>query len=77
MKPTLLAVGVAVLVSLMLVPVGDDEVRMWLPFFYDVGWLPWNTTYWRILWSPFILQTVFAAVLLAVTVNLLPRRPPK
>jgi hypothetical protein len=80
MKRTLLAVGIAVLVSMMAVPNGvyysgsGYRIQMWLPFFFDTHWLAWNTSGWRILWSPFILQTVFAAVLLAVIVNLEPRR---
>ncbi len=77
MKRTLRAVGVAVLVSMMLVPVGDFEVRMWLPFFYDTGWLRQDTGGWGIHWSPFILQTVFAAVAATVIANLFPRRPRK
>jgi hypothetical protein len=72
MKRTLLAVGVAVLISMMLIPRGDygGPVRMWLPWFYDTQWLPWNTEDWEILWTEFFLQTVFAAVLFAVLVNL-------
>jgi hypothetical protein len=71
MKRTLLAVGVAVLVSMMLTPRGPyRRIEMWVPFF-------WDTDYWRILWTPFILQTVFAAVVAAVIVNLFPRRPRK
>jgi hypothetical protein len=79
MKRTLLAVGVAVLISMMLIPHGDygGPVQMWLPWFYDTHWLPWNTEDWEILWTEFILQTMFAAVLFAVLVNLLPRRPRK
>jgi hypothetical protein len=75
MKRTLLAVGVAVIVSMMLIPRGDNYgVRMWLPFFYDTDWLPWNTTDWGVHWSAFILQTIFLALLLVVIVNLEPRR---
>lgn len=79
MKRTLLAVGGAIPVSMMLVPVGDFEVQMWLPFFYDTGWLPehWRTRSWGIHWSVFILQTIFAAVAAAVIANLFPRRPRK
>jgi hypothetical protein len=77
MKRTLLAVGIAVLISMMLIPVGDYRVRMWLPFFYDTAWLPWDTRRWDVLWTPFILQTVFGAVAAAMIVNLLPRRPRK
>jgi len=75
MKRTLLAIGIAILASMMAVPIGfwwsDDRgnrgynIKMLAPFFFDPA---------EILWRPFILQTVFAAVLFAVIVNLLPRR---
>lgn len=82
MKRTLLAIGIAVLVSLMLVPYGSPDVHsmdMWLPFFISMNWLPesWNVRDDRIMWTPFILQTVFVAVAAAVIVNLFPRRPRK
>lgn len=72
MKRTLLAVGVAVLVSLMLVPRGyhteyyASSVQARLPFFLDSNW--------AILSEPFVLQTIFLSVLAAVIVNLFPRR---
>ena len=75
MKRTLLAVGIAVLASMMLIPRGDDGIHIWLPFFYDAHWLGNQASNWEINWDAFILQTVFAAVFLAVLVNLLPRRP--
>ena len=77
MKRTLLAVGIAVILWMMLIPRGDYGVHIWLPFFYDTQWLGFSARNWRINWSAFILQTVFAAVLFAVLVNLLPRRPGK
>jgi hypothetical protein len=77
MKRTLLAVGVATLISMMLIPRGNYKPQMWLPFFYDTHWLPGWAYYWRILWTPFILQTVFAVIAAAVIVNLFPRRPRK
>jgi hypothetical protein len=74
MKRTLLAVGIAIILSMMLVPRNcnwywywppHSPVQLHAPFFYrgcgvDV--------------TGFILQTVFAAVLFAVVANLLPRR---
>jgi hypothetical protein len=76
MKRTLLAVGVAVLVSLMFVPDQDwlgckicvvVDRSVFAPFF--------SVT--RIDWGPFTLQTIFLSVLGAVLVNLLPRKPKK
>ena len=78
MSRTLLAVGIAVLVSMMLVPRSRFEYGVyyapseWLPFFLGsphVGQL--------IHWGHFALQTLFAAILLAVLVNIFPRRPRK
>jgi hypothetical protein len=74
MKRTLLAIGIPVLVSMMLVPHGADyygggyHIQRWKPFFVDVG--PHRV----VLWTPFILQTIFAAVAAAVIVNLWPRK---
>jgi hypothetical protein len=69
MKRTLLAVGIAIILSMMLIPRADIYGgHIWLPFFYETRNL-------KIHWSEFILQTVFAAVLFAVLVNLFPRRP--
>jgi hypothetical protein len=39
----------------------------WLPFFIASKW-------WQILWTEFVLQTVFLAVLAAVLVNIPSRR---
>jgi hypothetical protein len=75
MKRTLLAVGIAVILSMMLMPRADTYgVHIWLPFFYDTQWMGYKARNLEIHWSGFILQTVFAAVLFAVLVNLWPRR---
>lgn len=81
MKRTLLAVGVAVLVSLMFVPRGyyfGSGGPPRVPFFFI-------DTSGVIYWGPFALQTIFLSVLAAVIVNLrwadlhlrqlFPRRP--
>jgi hypothetical protein len=79
MKRTLLAVGIAILVSMMLVPRNSfwywywpphSPVQLRAPFFM------WRRDY-PVDITGFIWQTVFAAVLFAVIVNLLPRRPRK
>ena len=67
MKRTLLAVGIAVLASLMWIPeytpyVGRYRVSILSPNQHDIDW------------SQLILQTIFAAVVAAIIVNLLPRR---
>jgi hypothetical protein len=66
MKRTLLAVGIAVLVSMMFVP-HDSAIGIWRgPFFLasiDI-----------IRWDLFVLQTIYVAVLFAVIVNLWPRK---
>jgi hypothetical protein len=75
MKRTLLAVGIAILVSMMLVPRNSfwywspqsHPVQLRAPFFMWWSDYPADMT-------GFILQTVFAAVLFAVIANLLPRR---
>lgn len=78
MKRTLLAVGIAVLISMMLVPVAREEVAFIgalitvanvRPFFFLIN------CSCNVLWTPFALQTAFAAVLAAVIVNLFPHRP--
>jgi hypothetical protein len=77
MKRTLLAVGIAVLVSMMLAPHGDKSgVDGWGLFFswyyldYSAaeGW-DW-TGRSKVMIDMLILQTVFLAVLAAVLVNL-------
>jgi hypothetical protein len=74
MKRTLLAVGVAVLASLLFVPYGGMH--------YGVRFNRGRGTFWDvpcdlIAVTPLILQTVFVAVVAAVIVNLLPRKPRK
>jgi len=61
----MLAVGVAVLISMMLVPSSPYEL---LPFFVRGRWES------HILWTEFILQTVFLAVLFTVLANISWRR---
>ena len=84
MKRTLLAVGFAILVSMMFVPYGgtndhrnwNDKFGMFVrsyysfrsPFFVDSQGYP-------ILLPELIVQTTFLAVAAAVIVNLFPRRP--
>jgi hypothetical protein len=62
MRRTLLAVGFAVLASLLHVPEGypDGTIHHWRPF-WEGG---------HILVTPLILQTVFAAVALALVVDI-------
>jgi hypothetical protein len=68
MRRTLLAIGIAVLVSMMLVPRGASmEMYERLPFFVSSNY--------AIAWPAFILQTIFVSVGAAVLVNL--RAPPK
>src|SRR4051812_44108556 len=76
MRRTLLAVGIAVLVSLLFVP--SEEWGFW-----GWGWRQpfWEVTpqEWRSFWPNMIAQTVFLAALFAVIVNLRKtwRRHPK
>ena len=68
MRRTLLALGIAVLVSMMLVPRGASmEMYERLPFFVSSSY--------AVAWPAFILQTIFVSVGAAVLVNL--REPPK
>jgi len=68
MRRTLLALGIAVLVSMMLVPRGASmEMYERLPFFVSSSY--------TVAWPAFILQTIFVSVGAAVLVNL--REPPK
>jgi hypothetical protein len=78
MKRTLVAVGIAVLLSMLLVPRGyvyiaryhrtEGDIRQLLPFFVHS---PYG---WEVLWQAFIMQTIFLAVLAAVIVNVRWRR---
>jgi hypothetical protein len=68
MRRTLLALGIAVLVSMMLVPRGASmEMYERLPFFVSSSY--------PVAWPAFILQTIFICVGAAVLVNLC--GPPK
>jgi hypothetical protein len=67
MKRTLLAVGIAVLISTLCVPCYGINTYG-VPFFHEY------CTGIRIIWAKFFLQTIFLAVLFSVIVNLLPRR---
>jgi hypothetical protein len=63
MRRTLLAIGIAVLVSMMLVPRGAGmEMYERLPFFVSSSY--------AVAWPAFILQTIFVCVGAAVLVNL-------
>jgi hypothetical protein len=86
MKRTLLAVGVAVLASLLLVPqyTGSRPNRQGIISFggpWEYEHQIWRQPFfclnhgWEIQWDLFALQTVFAAVAAAVIVNLIPHRP--
>jgi len=74
MKRTLLTVGVAVLISMLFVPYGGMHHGV---IFNSGRGTFWNVPYDLIAVTPLILQTIFAAVAVAVIVNLLPRRPRK
>jgi hypothetical protein len=63
MRRTLLAIGISVLLSMMLVPRGADmEMFERLPFFMSSSY--------AVAWPAFILQTTFVCVGAAVLVNL-------
>jgi hypothetical protein len=63
MRRTLLAIGIAVLLSMMLVPRGAEmEMYERLPFFVSSSY--------PVAWPAFILQTIFVCVGAAVLVNL-------
>jgi len=84
MRRTLLAVGIAIILSLMLVPrwqcswyratgqlVCGGNTKAWLPFFVN------SPLGMYINWQQLWLQTFGLAVAAAVVVNLFPRRPKK
>ena len=73
MKRTLLAVGVAVLVSTMLVPDMYWRSCTVCVVVGRSGFTPFFLVN-RIAWGQFTLQTVFLSVLAAVLVNLVPHR---
>jgi hypothetical protein len=82
MRRTLLAIGFAVLVSMMLAPHGSKNgfVRGWGPFFSENGFSAQNFAYHdvgRVMIDMLAVQTVFVAVLFALVVNIRWRRPGK
>ena len=54
----------------------DEKPYPYVRLKFD-GQPPGWAHYWRILWTPLILQTVIAVIAAAVIVNLFPRRPRK
>ena len=68
MKRTLLAVGVAVLASLMYIP-ENHGVHHHVPIIFP--------NHYGVEWGQLIVQTIFLAVLAAVIVNLFAPRPKK
>jgi hypothetical protein len=78
MKRTLLAVGIAVLISMLLVPYGRIDVVGGLGeprWFSPLFWPPPDHWYHEILWIRFYAQTAFVTLLAVVLVNILPHRP--
>jgi hypothetical protein len=65
MKRTLLAIGVAVLISMLCVPCFFGCDTYCVPFFHVSAHIS----------QKFLLQTIFLAVAAAVIVNVFPRRP--
>jgi hypothetical protein len=80
MRRTLLAVGFAVLVSMLLAPHGGRSgVEGWGPFFFTQGFHLTSTRIWygnagRVMIDMLALEMVFLAVLFAVVVNIRWRR---
>lgn len=84
MKRTLIAVGIAVLISMMLMPMEHKKFIVTTSEGYG-GWMtetimrpffvPTYCDSCYVLWTPFWLQTLFLAVAAAVIVNLFRRRP--
>lgn len=78
MRKTLLAVGLAVLVSMMLAPHGGKQgIEGWGPFFSDYGFSARDFAFWhigRVMIDMLALEIVFFAVLLAVIANINWRR---
>ena len=79
MKRTLLAVGVAVLISMMLIPRGfvtveryghieEGDIQEFLPFFLH------SQRHYEVMWHTFMLETIFLIILAAVIVNIPWRR---
>jgi hypothetical protein len=79
MRRTLLAVGFAVLVSMLLAPHGGKRgIEGWGPFFsaqgFDVSRGVWDGYAGRVMIDMLALEMVFLAVLFAVVVNIRWRR---
>jgi hypothetical protein len=75
MRKTLLTIGSAVIVSMLLAPHGTKPggLRGWGPFFSDYGFSAQDFAYGvigRVMIDMLILQTVFLAVLFALIVNI-------
>jgi hypothetical protein len=83
MRRTLLAVGFAVLVSMMLAPHGGKYgIAGWGPFFSAQGFHVTSRGIWyedagRVMIDMLALEMVFLAVLFAVVVNIRWRRKPR
>jgi len=83
MRKTLLAVGFAVLVSMMLAPHGGKYgIAGWGPFFSAQGFHVTSGGIWyedagRVMIDMLALEMVFLAVLFAVVVNIRWRRKPR
>ena len=83
MRKTLLAVGFAVLVSMMLAPHGGKYgIAGWGPFFSAQGFYVTPEGIWygdagRVMIDMLALEMVFLAVLFAVVVNIRWRRKPR
>ena len=82
MKRTLLAVGIAVLLSLMFVPHGwTSDHRSWNTRLGSAEreYVSYRAPFWDsgfpVLPTELIVQTTFLAVVAAVIVNLFPHRP--
>jgi hypothetical protein len=76
MRHTLLAVGIAVLVSMLLAPHGGKYgVKGWGRFFSENGFHVTSSGIWyarvgRVMIDMLILQTIFLGVLFAVIANI-------
>ena len=79
MRRTLLAIGLAVLASMLCAPHNEPwhlDIWIWSGWVHVLHY-PFFSRADKVIWSTFWAQTAFVAVLAAVVVNLLPRRPRK
>ena len=80
MRKTLLAVGLAVLVSMMLAPHGGKQgINGWGPFFSEKGFHVTSYEIWydntgRVMIDMLALEIVFLGVLFAIVANIRWRR---